>query len=66
VLAKEQHITWGAGTHSSTPVIMGALGPAAAMRRFSGMLHATDVGQRMIELIRAGQPAETAAAVTTQ
>ena len=52
-MAEQQHVTWGAGTHTSTPVIMGALGPAAATRRFSGMLHATDVGLRMLELINA-------------
>jgi alkaline phosphatase len=60
VVAEQQHVTWGAGTHSSTPVIMGAFGPPAAMNRFKGMLHATEVGQRMIELISAGQPAKTA------
>lgn len=59
-LAEEQHVTWGAGTHSSTPVVMGAYGPPAATRRFSGMLHATDVGKRMIELIAAPQPAVAA------
>jgi alkaline phosphatase len=64
VMADQQHVTWGAGTHSSTPVIMGAFGPARATRRFSGMLHATEVGQRMIELISAGQPAKTAAAIS--
>ena len=36
------------------------LGPPAAMNRFKGMLHATEVGQRMIDLISAGQPAKTA------
>lgn len=61
VLAEQQHITWGAGTHSSTPVIMGALGPPAAARRFRGMIHATEVGQRMIELISAGQTGKVAA-----
>jgi alkaline phosphatase len=60
VVAQQQHVTWGAGTHSSTPVILGAFGPPAAMNRFKGMLHATEVGQRMIELISANQPAKTA------
>jgi alkaline phosphatase len=66
VVAEQQHVTWGAGTHSSTPVIMGAFGPPAAMNRFKGMLHATEVGQRMIELISAGQPVKTAAAASRQ
>ncbi|HEX6961756.1 MAG TPA: alkaline phosphatase [Lacipirellula sp.] len=54
-LADQQHVTWGAGTHSSTPVILGAYGPPHATRRFRGMLHSTDVGQRMIELISANR-----------
>jgi alkaline phosphatase len=51
VVANQQHITWGAGTHTSTPVILGAYGPATATSRFTGMLHSTEVGQRMIELL---------------
>jgi alkaline phosphatase len=60
-MAAQQHVTWGAGTHSSTPVILGAFGPDHAAKRFGGMLHATDVGQRMIELITAEAPATAAA-----
>ena len=56
-MAAQQHVTWGAGTHSSTPVVLGAFGPEHAAKRFGGMLHATDVGQRMIELITAEAPA---------
>jgi alkaline phosphatase len=55
-VADQQHVTWGAGTHSSTPVILGAYGPPEAARRFSGMLHSTDVGKRMIELVSGGTP----------
>lgn len=50
-VALQQHVTWGAGTHTSTPVILGAYGPKSATSRFSGMIHATDVGKRMIELV---------------
>jgi alkaline phosphatase len=56
-MSPEQHVTWGAGTHSSTPVILGAVGPKHARERFGGMLHSTDVGKRMIELITAESPA---------
>lgn len=56
-MADQQHVTWGAGTHSSTPVILGAFGPAHATKRFGGMLHATDVGKGMIELITSESPA---------
>ncbi|MBA3484027.1 MAG: alkaline phosphatase [Pirellulales bacterium] len=52
-VAEEQSVTWGAGTHSSTPVIMGAYGPPEVTRLFGGMPHATDVGRRMIEVISA-------------
>ena len=55
VLAEQQHVTWAAGTHSSTPVVMGAFGPPTVTSRFNGMLHATDVGKRMIELISGGE-----------
>jgi alkaline phosphatase len=61
-LADEQHVVWGAGTHTSTPVLIGAFGPAAATRQFTGIMHATDVGKRMISLLTAGQGAKTAAA----
>lgn len=61
-MAAQQHVTWGAGTHSSTPVILGAFGPDHAAKRFGGMLHATDVGKRMIELITAEAPATAAVA----
>jgi alkaline phosphatase len=53
-LSPQLHVAWSAGTHTSTPVLIGAYGPAAATRRFSGMMHATDVGKRMIELISSG------------
>lgn len=61
-MADQQHVTWGAGTHSSTPVVLGAFGPEHAAKRFGGMLHATDVGQRMIELITAETPAKSVTA----
>ena len=61
-MAAQQHVTWGAGTHSSTPVVLGAYGPEHAAKRFGGMLHATDVGQRMIELITAETPTKSVTA----
>jgi alkaline phosphatase len=65
-MAAQQHVTWGAGTHSSTPVILGAFGPEHAAKRFGGMLHATEVGKRMIELITAEAPASAAKSVTAR
>jgi alkaline phosphatase len=65
-LAPQLHVTWSAGTHTSTPVLIGAAGPPEATRRFAGIMHATDVGRRMIDLLTAGAaapaPARTAGA----
>ena len=61
-MAAQQHVTWSAGTHTSTPVLIGASGPPEAIREFTGMMHATDVGKRMIDLLTAGQTARTAGA----
>lgn len=60
-LAPQWHVTWSAGTHTSTPVLIGAYGPKSATSRFGGLLHATDVGQRMIELISGKAPASAPA-----
>jgi alkaline phosphatase len=61
-LAGQQHVVWGAGTHTSTPVIIGAYGPADAAKLFSGMMHSTEVGKHMIDLLTASQSPRTAAA----
>jgi alkaline phosphatase len=61
-MAAQLHVTWGAGTHSSTPVLIGAYGPPEATKLFTGMMHSTDVGKRMIELITGGQSPRTASA----
>jgi alkaline phosphatase len=50
-IAGQQHTVWASGTHTSTPVILGAYGPSAATRQFATMLHSTEVGRRMIELL---------------
>jgi alkaline phosphatase len=60
-IAPQQHVTWGAGTHTSTPVIIGAYGPPEAARQFTGILHATDVGRRMIALVTGKAAVERAA-----
>jgi alkaline phosphatase len=50
ILGTQQHVVWGTGTHTNTPVPIFSYGPGA--ERFSGLLHATEVGQRMIELVQ--------------
>jgi len=46
-VAADQNIVWGTGTHTSTPVVVVALGPESAVRSFGRMMHATEVGQLM-------------------
>ena len=46
-VAADQNTVWGTGTHTSTPVVVIAVGPESATRPFAGMMHATGVGQRM-------------------
>lgn len=50
ILGGQQHVVWGTGTHTSTPVAIISYGPGS--ERFSGLMHATDVGKRMIELVK--------------
>lgn len=54
-VAAQQSVVWGTGTHTSTPVIVGSYGPEPALVAFRGVMHATDLGQRMIELVRTGE-----------
>ncbi|MDZ4659534.1 MAG: alkaline phosphatase [Bythopirellula sp.] len=50
ILGAQQHVVWGTGTHTNTPVAIISHGPGS--EKFSGLMHATDVGQRMIELVK--------------
>ena len=52
ILGAQQNVVWGTGTHTNTPVPLITFGPSSATQRFSGFLHATDVGKRMIALVR--------------
>jgi alkaline phosphatase len=61
-LAPQLHVVWGSGTHTSTPVLIIADGPEDAAKKFIGIMHATDVGKRMIELVTAGRPSRSAGA----
>ena len=56
-VAAGQNVVWGTGTHTSTPVLVASYGPEAAIRSFTGVMHQSDLGQRMIELVRAGATA---------
>jgi len=43
-LAKEQGVVWGTGTHTSTPVLLTAVGPDAVTSQFSGLFHMSEAG----------------------
>ncbi len=49
ILGGQQHVVWGTGTHTNTPVAIISFGPGS--EKFSGLMHATDVGKRMIEIV---------------
>ncbi len=50
-VAEGQNVVWATGTHTSTPVLVFAQGPAKAAAPFSKVLHHTDVGQFAIEAL---------------
>lgn len=50
ILGGQQHVVWGTGTHTNTPVAIVSYGPGS--ERFSGLMHATDVGKKMIAIVR--------------
>jgi alkaline phosphatase len=49
ILGGQQHVVWGTGTHTNTPVAIISHGPGSD--RFSGLMHATDVGKKLIDLV---------------
>ena len=51
-VSAQQNVVWGSGTHTSTPVVLVAEGPSDATSRFSGMHHSTEIGQRLIGLLK--------------
>lgn len=52
IIGTQQNVVWGTGTHTSTPVALIAHGPPSAAGRFSGLMHATDVGKAMIAVVK--------------
>ena len=51
VLSPEQNIVWGTGTHTATPVAVMTWGPSNIRSKFTGMLHHTQIGKTMKELL---------------
>ncbi len=52
IIGSQQNVVWGTGTHTNTPVVLIANGPSRATKRFSGLMHMTDVGKALISLVR--------------
>lgn len=48
-LSPQQGVVWGTGTHTTTPVLVTALGPGE--EKFRGFKHATDIGKILLSLI---------------
>ncbi len=51
ILGPRQSVTWSTGTHTATPVPLAACGPADAVAKFHGLMHATEVGQALMEVV---------------
>ena len=52
IIGAQQNVVWGTGTHTSTPVALIAHGPADSTKRFVGIMHMTDVGRALIDLVQ--------------
>jgi len=50
-IARRQGVVWATGTHTSTPVIVVAVGPEAHTKELRGLHHTTDVGRFMKRLM---------------
>ncbi len=51
-LSEQQNTVWATATHTSTPVLLLGSGPKETLKRFTGLMHATDIGQGMIHVVR--------------
>jgi alkaline phosphatase len=51
-----QGIVWSTGTHTASPVPVFAVGPASVTERFAGLLHHTEVGRALMQVL---EPAMT-------
>ncbi|MFW7381418.1 MAG: alkaline phosphatase [Oligoflexus sp.] len=50
-IAHEQQLVWGTGTHTATPVVVGAFGPPEAITPFNGLWHSTEISRKMMEAL---------------
>lgn len=57
-IGDEQGIAWGAGTHSAAPVLVVAVGPAAARSHFNGCFHQMQIPRIIAEVLRIDSPGQ--------
>ncbi len=55
IVSKDQMTVWATGMHTSTPVPLIALGPAAVSSRYGKMMHTTEWGRQTIEILSQGK-----------
>jgi alkaline phosphatase len=51
MIADQQGVVWGTGTHTATPVMVISHGPKEATSKLKGLLQSYEVGQRLISLL---------------
>ncbi|WP_125717021.1 alkaline phosphatase [Pseudoalteromonas rubra] len=51
IVAKQQNVVWGTGTHTAAPVPVYAFGPAGVTEQFSTLQHHVDIGTKMIKAL---------------
>jgi alkaline phosphatase len=49
-VSKDQNAVWSTGSHTSTPVLVFALGPS--QNEFSGLIHHTELGEKLAGLLK--------------
>ena len=52
VLGKHQNVVWATGSHTHTLVPVIAWGPEATVKQFSKLLHHTEIGKKLIEVVK--------------
>ncbi|KNC67687.1 alkaline phosphatase [Pseudoalteromonas ardens] len=51
IVAKQQNVVWGTGTHTAAPVPVYAFGPEGVTAQFSTLQHHVDIGTKMIKAL---------------
>lgn len=51
-VASAQSVVWATGAHTHTPVLVVSHGPRHATEPFTGMMHHTDVGEELFNVLR--------------